>query len=363
MKVCVLQPDYSQPLSTVSYMAEEDYKNAEPSRNLSYLLPEDQVDHVFLNKAIAYRQLKELKHKGYDIFVNLCAACLDWDVPSIDVVVALEQLDLPYTGPTFDLYAPSKQLMKHIASAAGVQTPKFVKVETSAGVEDACQKLQFPLFVKPAAAMDSLGIDDKSYVTTKEALQSKVADLLTQFDQVLVEEYVSGREFTVLLAANPENRYSLTTYPSLEFVFPTGERFKTYELKVRQSHPECNVICSDLELDSRLREAAKGVFLGFNGVGYARIDFRVNEKNEIFFLEINFNPLIFLNGQERTSADCILGSDENVSIFLRQIITEGISRHRCRQKEFEPYRNLTLSHSMNVLPLKLLSEVRGCQKS
>jgi D-ala D-ala ligase C-terminus len=347
MKVCVLQPDYSQPLSTVSYMAEEDYKNAEPSRNLSYLLPEDQVDHIFLNKATTYRQLKELKHKNYDIFVNLCAACLDWDVPSIDVVVALEQLDLPYTGPTFDLYAPSKQLMKHIACTAGVQTPKFIKVETLAEVEDNCQKLQFPLFVKPAAAMDSLGIDDESYITTKEDLQSKVANLLTQFDQVLVEEYVAGREFTVLLAANPEDRHALTTYSSLEFVFPAGERFKTYELKVRQSHPECNVICSDLELDSRLRKAAKDVFLAFNAVGYARIDFRVNEKNEIFFLEINFNPLIFLSGEERTSADCILGSDENISSFLKQIIAEGISRHEYRQKEFRLDRNLTLSYGIN----------------
>lgn len=333
MKVCVLQPDYSQSVSPVDYMAEVDYKNSEPPRNLSYLLPEDQVDHVFLNKATTYRQLKELKNQGYDIFVNLCTGCLDWDVPSIDVIVALEQLDLPYTGPTFDLYAPSKELMKHIADIAGVQTPAFVKAETLADVKNACQRIQFPLFAKPAAAMDSLGIDHKSYITTKEALQSKVADLLIHFDRVLIEEYISGKEFTVLLAANFEDRDSPITYQSLEFVFPEGERFKTYNLKVQQYHPECNVLCSDPELDSRLREAAKNIFLKFNGVGYARLDFRVNEQNEIFFLEINFSPLIFLNGKEKTSADYILGSNENASTFLKHIISEGIYRHKRRQKK------------------------------
>ncbi|BAY10248.1 SET domain-containing protein-lysine N-methyltransferase [Calothrix sp. NIES-2098] len=330
MKVCVLQPDYSQ--STV----EADYKNCEPPRNLSHLLPQYQVDHVFLNKATTYRQLKELKKQGYDIFVNLCTGCLDWDVPSIDVIVALEQLNLPYTGPTFDLYDPGKELMKYVAYIAGVRTPAFVKAETLADVERACQNLQFPLFVKPAASSDSLGIDHQSYVTTKEALQSKVTELIANFGQVLIDEYIPGREFTVLVAANPEDRHSPITYKSLEFVFPEGEQFKTYDLKVRQHHPKRNIPCSDSELDLRLRDAAKKIFLAFNGVGYARFDFRVNEQKEIFFLEVNFNPSIFFEGGAEASADYILKYDEvGASSFLKHIMAEGITRYQRRQKKFK----------------------------
>lgn len=330
MKICVLQPDYSQSRFTL------DYKNYEPPRNLSHLLPEDQVDHVFLNKATTYRQLKDLKKQGYDIFVNLCTGCLDWDVPSIDVIVALEQLNLPYTGPTFDLYDPGKELMKFVAYSAGVRTPAFVKAETLADVERACQNLQFPLFVKPAASSDSLGIDHQSYVTTKEALQSKVAELIANFGQVLIDEYIPGREFTVLVAANPEDRRSPITYQSLEFVFPEGEQFKTYDLKVRQHHPDSNIPCSDSELDLRLREAAKNIFLTFNGVGYARLDFRVNEQKEIFFLEINFNPSIFFEEGEEASADYILKfSDNGQTKFLKYIIAEGIDRYKRRDKKFK----------------------------
>jgi hypothetical protein len=52
MKICVLQPDYST--------TDVDYKNYDPKRNLSALLPNDQVDHVYLNKLTTYRQLKDL---------------------------------------------------------------------------------------------------------------------------------------------------------------------------------------------------------------------------------------------------------------------------------------------------------------
>jgi D-ala D-ala ligase C-terminus/SET domain len=349
MKVCVLQPDYSQSA------VDEDFKNCEVPRNLSHLLPEDQVDHVFLSKATTYRQLKELKDKGYDIFVNLCTGCLDWDVPSIDVIVALEQLNLPYTGPTFDLYDPGKELMKYVAYLAGVRTPAFVKAETLADVEIAGQKLQFPLFVKPAASSDSLGIDLQSYVTTKEGLQSKVAELIANFGQVLIDEYIPGREFTVLVAANPEDPKSPITYQSLEFVFPEGEKFKTYDLKVRQHHPTRNISCSDPELDLRLREAAKKIFLAFDGVGYARLDFRVNDQKEIFFLEVNFNPSIFFEGGSEASADYILKYEKvGASGFLKHIIREGISRYKLLQKRFKVSGN-----AISVYGIYAISDIKA----
>src|SRR5690606_22048735 len=85
MRICVLQPDYST--------AAVDYANYDPPRDLSALMPGHVVDHVALNKLTTYRQLKELSRKGYDIFVNLCEGYLEWDVPSIDVIHALDALE------------------------------------------------------------------------------------------------------------------------------------------------------------------------------------------------------------------------------------------------------------------------------
>jgi D-alanine-D-alanine ligase len=327
MKVCVLQPDYST--------TGVDYKNYDPPRDLSPLLPDATVDHVFLNKLTTYRQLKELGKKGYDIFVNLCEGYLEWEVPSIDVIHSFEALNLPHTGPSSKLYDPTKELMKYVAYCEGVPTPQFVLVEALEDAEMACQHLSFPLFVKPAKAGDSLGVDEHSLVHNKEELLNKIASIIDEYGPLLVEEYIAGREFTVLVAANADSEKSCTTFKPVEYVFPEGREFKTYALKTSELHPDCNHPCKDKRLESKLRKAAERIFRGFGGVGYARLDFRVNDKGKIFFLEINFTCSVFYKDGYEGSADFILKYDEiGQAGFLKHIIAEGIARHRRKQKKF-----------------------------
>ncbi len=60
--------------------------------------------------------------------------------------------------------------------------------------------------MKPAKAGDSLGIDEKSLVYDLSSLNKKVLSIIKEFDELLVEEYIDGREFTVLVAANNIDR-------------------------------------------------------------------------------------------------------------------------------------------------------------
>jgi D-alanine-D-alanine ligase-like ATP-grasp enzyme len=232
MKVCVLQPDYST--------TGVDYKNYDPPRQLARLLPGDQVDNVFLNKLTTYKQLKELSKKGYDIFVNLCEGYLEWEVPSIDVIYSLELLDLPFTGPTTKLYDPPKQLMKYLAYCEGVRTPAFGIINSLEDIDSVLKQLKFPLFVKPAKAGDSLGVDEHSLVHTRIELQQKCISIINEYGPLLVEEYIEGREFTVLVAANGDG-HSCTVFRPVEYLFPEGREFKTYALKTSELHPDCNV--------------------------------------------------------------------------------------------------------------------------
>jgi D-alanine-D-alanine ligase len=326
MKICVLQPDYST--------TDVDYKNYDPPRSLSHLLPDDQVDHVFLNKLTTYRQLKALSKEGYDVFVNLCEGYLEWEVPSIDVINTLDLLNLPYTGPSATLYDPPKPLMKYVAYCAGVKTPASVEVSSMYGLEEVVEKLNFPMFIKPAKAGDSLGIDEHSLVTNVRQLESKMKAILKEYDEVLVEEYIAGREFTVLVAANPDGRSSVT-YKPIEYIFPVGREYKTYALKTSELHPNCNVPVSDSKIEKQLRAAAEQIFTAFGGVGYARMDFRMNKKKEIHFLEINFTCSAFYENGYEGSADYILNNDRaGKSGFLKQIISEGIARHKAKQKKY-----------------------------
>lgn len=326
MKVCVLQPDYST--------TQVDYQHYDPPRNLQHLLPEAEVHHVFLNKLTTYRQLQELQHKGYDIFVNLCEGYLEWEVPSIDVIYTLDLLNLPYTGPTTLLYDPPKELMKYVAYCENIATPSYVLVEEGTDLATAVAPLQFPLFVKPAKAGDSLGVDAQSLVTNLEELRIKVNDTIGAYPQLLAEEYIAGREFTVLIAANADGT-TATTFQPVEYIFPEGFAFKTYALKTSELHPKANIPCTDRVIEQQLREAAQKIFKGFQGAGYARLDFRLNEKGELFFLEINFTCSVFYSDGYEGSADFILQYDGiGQEGFLRHMIAEGLARHRRKQKKY-----------------------------
>ena len=326
MKVCVLQPDYST--------TGVDYKNYDPPRDLTLLLPEAEVHTVFLNKLTTYKQLKELSKQDFDIFVNLCEGYLEWEVPSIDVIYSLEILNLPFTGPTTKLYDPPKELMKYLAYCEGVKIPGYVIIAELKEVDEAIKHLAFPLFVKPAKAGDSLGVDEHSLVHNKIELQQKCISILDEYGPLLVEEYIAGREFTVLVAANVDV-HSCTVFRPVEYLFPAGREFKTYALKTSELHPDCNVPCNDPDLDIQLRLASEKIFKGFNAVGYARLDFRVNDKNEIYFLEINFTCSVFYKDGYEGSADFILKYDGiGQAGFLRHMILEGIARH---QRSKKPY--------------------------
>src|SRR5438045_3188718 len=183
--ICVLQPDYST--------SGVDYQNYDPHRDLSSLIPEAQVDHVNLNKLTTYKQLKELKKKKYDAFINLCEGYLEWEIPSIDVIYSMELLNLPFTGPTTSLYDPPKELMKYVAYTEGIETPAFALIEDEENIEAHISHLKFPLFVKPAKAGDSLGIDERSLVNNIPELKIKVKEIIEEYGPLLVEEYINGR--------------------------------------------------------------------------------------------------------------------------------------------------------------------------
>ncbi len=331
MKLCVLLPDYST--------TDVDYKHYDPPRDLSTLLPEHEVHTVFLNKLTTYRQLKELSTQNYDCFINLCEGYLEWEVPSIEVIIFLEKLQMPFSGPSSSLYDPEKSVMKYVAYCQGVDIPAGVvlgEADVRSGQLAArIQNIPYPLFVKPAKAGDSLGIDDKSLVHNETELAHKVLSLSPEFPEVLVEQYIAGREFTVLVSAQ-ENEGLCTVYKPLEYRFPPDRSFKTYALKTSELHGDCNVACDDPELEERLRSAAENIFRGFRGVGYARMDFRVSEEGRIYFLEVNFTCSVFYEDGYEGSADHILNNDPSGKRgFLLNIIAEGIARHKRRHTCYE----------------------------
>ena len=327
MKICVLQPDYSA--------SNVDYGNWDPYRDLSTQLAGHTVDHVALDKRFTFRDLKALSTKGYDIFLNLCEGYPEWDVPGVDVVDSLERLNLPFTGPSSTYYDVPKTLMKYVAYAAGVKTPAHVLVTDDTPADTESAALRYPLFVKAAHAGDSRGIDARSLVHDRVALDAQVAAMHAEFGDVLVEEYIAGRELTVLVVASPDPLGDPIALTPVEYVFPTAIKFKTYANKTSDLHPSANIPVLDEALAARTKDAAIRVFRGFEAVGYARMDFRVDAAGELYFLEVNFTCSVFYANGYEGSADYILKYDPmGQTGFVERIIAEGLARHARRQNPY-----------------------------
>lgn len=133
----------------------------------------------------------------WDLVFNIAEGVAGFGRES-QVPALLEAYGIPYTfsDPLVCALTLHKGMAKHVARGCGVPTPCFALVTTPAEAE--AVELPLPLFVKPVAEGTSKGVTEKSLVRSRDALVEVCTELLREFRQpVLVEEYLSGREFTV----------------------------------------------------------------------------------------------------------------------------------------------------------------------
>lgn len=128
------------------------------------------------------------------------------------VPALLDAYGVPYTfsDPLVCALTLHKAMAKHVARGCGVPTPDFALV--SSPDEAAAVVLELPLFVKPVAEGTSKGITAASLVRSRAELVSACATLLRDYRQpVLVERFLSGREFTVGILGTGAGARALAT--------------------------------------------------------------------------------------------------------------------------------------------------------
>lgn len=294
------------------------------------------AEMVYLTKRTAVRQLVGLAREGYNVFLNLCDGSWDGEAPGIEVVQALERLDVPFTGAVSTFYEPSREAMKRVCHAWGVKAPASVPIRRPGDVERAAETLRFPLIVKHPNSYSSIGITRASRVETPEALREQVEQMASAYGGALVEEFVEGDEYTVLVAEDPDDPEQPTAYVPIGYVFPEGETFKHYDLKWVDYHGLHARPCTDPDLAERLKEAARRLFVGLGGTGYGRCDLRVDAAGEVWMLEINPNCAIFYPPSDPGSADLILQHDPaGHRGFVEQILAAALARHRRNRRPWE----------------------------
>ena len=203
-----------------------------------------------------------------------------------------ELLGIPYTGSDSATLAIAldKALCKKVLSQHDILTPKFMVMET--GRERLDPVLAFPLIVKPNAEGSSKGIGTASVCDNEDELRQIVVDILDKYKQpALVEEYITGREFTVGLVGNKRPR----VLPAMEIKFKNKKNNRpVYDYVVKQEwekHVEykCPAELED-SLAKNIERIAKATFQALDCRDFARIDIRVDDQGKVYVFEVNPLP-------------------------------------------------------------------------
>lgn len=298
-------------------------------------LPEASWELVVLEKATAVGQVIAQSQRGFDLFFNLCDGAWDEDQPGIEVVQALERLDVPFTGATPDFYEPTREAMKRVCRAWDIDTAAYVMATGEEGAHRAAETLQFPLIVKHPSSYASIGLTRDSRVETPEALLEQVRRMIGAYAGALIEEFIDGTECTVLVAENPDDPCEPVTYTPMQYAFPEGESFKHADMKwVDYQAMQCTPVEHD-HVAERLRQASARFFLGLNGAGFGRCDLRVDGDGRPFMLEINPNCGVYYPPEDAGGADlCLLHDPDGHEGFTRRLVRAALRRHERRARNW-----------------------------
>jgi D-alanine-D-alanine ligase len=198
-----------------------------------------------------------------------------------------DMLGLPYTScdAATSALTFNKRYTVAVAAFGGISVANSMHLfkHTPVSPENILAKLQLPVFVKPNNGGSSIGM---SKVTTPDALAPALEKAFKEDNQVLVEEFISGREFTIGVF---KTKGTLQVLPITEI--ETGNEFFDFEAKYQGKSVETTPAFISETMQSQLEAAAKRVYEVLNCRGVVRIDFIYNEQKGLpYMLEVNTVP-------------------------------------------------------------------------
>ncbi len=237
--------------------------------------------------------LDKLRDSRLDLIFNLCEGLDGEGMGEFLVTAAAELLDIPITGCRSDVlaFALRKDRVNAWLAQVGLPVPAFTVAEIDTPLPE---WNSFPAIVKPAGEDGSLGIYERAVVRDRSELEVTVSELLPEFEALLVQEYIDGREFNAAFIGHHR-------FPLAEIDFsgmPPGlPRIVSYSAKWESGSPADNgsvPLCPapvDADTEARILETAEAAWLAVTaGEGYGRVDLRLGADGRPYVIEVNPNP-------------------------------------------------------------------------
>ncbi len=196
-------------------------------------------------------------------------------------------LHIPYTScdAATSALTFNKRYTVAVAAFAGINVAKSVHLFAgdNTTANDVLQQLSLPVFVKPNNGGSSIGM---SKVNNADELQPSLQKAFKEDEQVLVEEFIQGREFTIGVF---KSKGKIITLPMTEVI--SKNDFFDFEAKYEGKSEEVTPAKTTDKISTQIQAAAEKIYKVFNCKGIVRIDFIYEEKQEQpYMLEINTVP-------------------------------------------------------------------------
>ena len=197
----------------------------------------------------------------------------------------LDAKGIPYIGPNALTMKQliQKNLTHEILQQHQVTVPNNYTVAVNGKIPDT----QYPVFVKPSCESRSVGISDDSVATTPEELEKAIQYIHIEFEQpALIEEYLPGEEYTVLMLSNNENQEFLPGIVKVDDAHYGKYPILRSDLRgvgLTKIHRPARMIEESIDLT---RQAVAAL----NCLDHVRVDMRVSAEGQMKIIEVNGIP-------------------------------------------------------------------------
>ena len=198
-----------------------------------------------------------------------------------------DTLQIPYTScdTATSALTFNKRYTVAVAAFAGMQVAKSVHLfkQLPVSPDEILTSLKLPVFVKPNNGGSSIGM---SKVKTADTLQAALDKAFEEDEQVLVEEFIKGRELTIGVFISKGEVIAL---PITEII--AKNEFFDFEAKYEGASEEITPANIDESIAEQIRAEARKAYSVFNCKGIVRIDFIYDTDQQLpYMLEINTVP-------------------------------------------------------------------------
>jgi D-alanine-D-alanine ligase len=270
--------------------------------------------------------LEKIDHLGVDIVFNISEGLSGRNRES-QVPILLEMAGVPFVGAdalTLGLTL-DKVMAKKIFIAEKIPTPNFFEVSSTSTLVDQ-DHCEFPLIVKPRFEGSSKGLSESSRVENIDELKKQVEFIVKTYKQpALVEEFISGQEFTVAIVGNESPEVMPVVQIKIDGKLKLNDKFYTF---ARITSDRLEYICPakiSSDLKKKLDDLALKVYRSVECRDFGRVDFRVDNNGNPYVLEINPLPSL-------STEDVFMLIAKNIGITYEQMVGKILNSAMVRNK-------------------------------